>query len=84
MKAELKPTISARITVVLTEEEARALVELTIYGTNEFLKVFYEHLGKSYLEPHELGLRSLFDGAKNLVKPQLFKIDNARREVLRE
>ncbi len=83
MKAELKPTISARISISLTEEEARALVELTSYGTDMFLEVFYSHLGKSYLEPHESGLRALFNGAKNIVKLQLDKIDKAR-EVLRE
>ena len=83
MKAELKPSITAHITVALTEEEARALVELTSYGTDMFLEVFYVHLGKSYLEPHEPGLRALFNGAKDIVKPQLDKIDKAR-EVLRE
>jgi hypothetical protein len=35
------------------------------YGAEAFLKHFYEKLGKSYMEPHEKGLRSLFQSIRD-------------------
>lgn len=61
---DCKPTIMANITIRLTEPEAAALDAIVGYGADEFLKVFYEHLGKGYLAPHESGLRSLFDSVR--------------------
>jgi len=56
-RAELR----ALIVIVLSEEEAGALDALAGYGTDAFLEMFYEKLGKAYLKPYESGLRSLFD-----------------------
>jgi hypothetical protein len=53
--------IVGKITLVLDEEEAAALEALAGYGTKPFLKVFYEKMGRAYLEPHERGLVSLFE-----------------------
>jgi hypothetical protein len=53
--------LSLSITMTLSEEEARALNALSAYGTDKFVEVFYEKLGKAYLEPHETGLRSLLN-----------------------
>lgn len=58
---EGRPSISASVTICLSEEEARALDALAGYNVNEFLEVFYANMGKAYLEPHEAGLRSLFE-----------------------
>lgn|GEM_PF-6526692 len=44
----------------LTHSESRALQAIACYGTDAFLKVFYEKLGKHYLQPNELSIRSLF------------------------
>lgn len=54
------PKVEVSATLTLTEEEMRAFDALVGYGVDAFLKVFYEHLGKSYMERHEAGLRSLF------------------------
>lgn len=56
--------IKGEVTLVLTEEEAKALDALVGYGPREFLAVFYKHLGKAYLEPHERGLKSLFESVR--------------------
>jgi hypothetical protein len=55
-----KPRVVVETTMVLSEDEVAALEALAGYGTEEFLRVFYERLGKNYLRPHEAGLRSLF------------------------
>lgn len=60
-----KPQISATIVLHLTEAEAHALDALVGYGFKTFIEVFYKHLGKSYLEPYEAGLRSLFESVRN-------------------
>jgi hypothetical protein len=79
----LKPRISFHLDLLdLTESEARALDGLSGYGTDAFLKVFYEHMGKAYLQPHEEGLRSLFDRVRTELLPQLNVVDNARKQLL--
>lgn len=67
------------INLTLTEVEARALRELTVFGTDAFLKVFYEKLGKTTLERHEKGLRSLFETIKSELPRHLNKADEVRK-----
>ncbi len=81
MEAELKPSINAKITVCLDEMEARALLAMTTYETDNFLKVFYEHLGKVYLQKYETGVYSLFIGIHKIIKPQLNKVTEARKTL---
>lgn len=64
-KVEGRALLTATITVALTESEAEALNAIVSYGDTEFLKVFYEHMGRAYLEPHEAGLRSLFHSIRD-------------------
>lgn len=45
------------VVLIISESEARALDALAGYGDDAFIKQFYEHLGKHYMEPHEKGLR---------------------------
>ncbi len=54
------PLVKLEVTLKLDEGEARALEALMGYGVEDFIKVFYEHLGKHYLSPYEDGLRRLF------------------------
>lgn len=56
--------IEAQITLEMTEDEAGALDALVGYGFESFKKVFYEKLGAAYMEPHEAGLRSLFESVR--------------------
>ena len=81
MIVENKPILKAEILVTLTEEEARALSAVVGYNPTDFFKVFYEHLGKTYLAPHEIGLRSLFANAASKLGCALKKIDDARAAV---
>lgn len=71
--------INVDIDMRLTEIEARALEALTVYGTQTFLDVFYRKLGKTYLQPHQSGLISLFETIKNEVPRHLEKIDKVRK-----
>lgn len=80
---ELKPKIKIEyeLTLQLNETEARALDALVGYGHEAFLKVFYEKLGKSYMQPHEKGLISLFDAIKGQVPEQLRFVDAAKAQI---
>lgn len=53
--------VELQVSLRLTEAEARALEALFGYGSRSLLDVFYEHLGKAYLKPHEQGFFSLAD-----------------------
>ncbi len=80
--ATIKPEVLSNITLHLTEEEARALDALFGYSIESFLKVFYEHLGRHYLEPYEKGLRSVSETCRKL-SPVLSRIRELRSEMPR-
>lgn len=74
------------ISIRLTEVEAAALDALAGYGIEPFLEAFYEKMGRSYLEPHEAGLRSLFTSVQRgdaCVANLLRKAKQARETFLR-
>lgn len=73
-----KPKIELVFQFSINEIEARALDALVGYGTEEFLKAFYEKLGKAYMEQHSDGLRTFFQCIKDNVPSALSKLDNAR------
>jgi hypothetical protein len=70
--------VSLTLSFTLGEGEARALEAIAGYGTDSFLEIFYAKMGKSYLQPHEAGLRSLFVLARSL-NGHLDRVDQARR-----
>jgi hypothetical protein len=74
-----RPLINGSVTLEITEEEAYALNALVGYGVDPFLKMFYEHMGKAYLEPHEKGLRSLFDSVRGGAGSVSFFLDRLKR-----
>ena len=78
------PRIDLDILVRLNEKEIRALEALVGYGINPFLKVFYEQMGKVYLQPHEAGLRSLFDTISRDLNPILHRVNSARKAFVLE
>lgn len=80
-KAISKPKISVSITFEVDEEEARALDALAGYGDNEFIKMFYNQLGKSYMQPYEAGLRRFLESVRSAVAPALNDVDVARKAV---
>jgi hypothetical protein len=75
---DIRPKCSCVITLGLEEEEARALLALTVYGDDAFIDAFKTKLGRSDLEPAEAGLRSLFKGVRDILPGLLHRIDNAR------
>lgn len=77
---ENNENISVSITLHLDEAEARALYALTVYGTEQFLGVFYEYLGKDYLQKYQLGLESLFNSVHSILPKTFDRIDRARKE----
>jgi hypothetical protein len=64
-KKEVKHTF----TLELNGDEMLALDAIVGYGTDNFLKVFYQFLGRHYLQPHEKGCRTLFDKVSNCNAP---------------
>ena len=79
MKTLPAVTVSYEVTMTLSEEEARALDAVLGYSEDDFLKVFYEHLGTAYLKRHEDGFRRLSDNVRTIIRPQLAHIDEIRR-----
>jgi hypothetical protein len=74
-----KPKVEVSATMQFNEEELRALDALVGYGTDAFLKVFYEKMGKAYMQPHEVGLRTMFESIRQTVPGILRRPDDARR-----
>lgn len=72
------PRIELDVALKLNESEVRALEALAGYGTDAFLEVFYTHMGRHYLKPHEAGLRSLFDTIRSEL-PSIIKRHKAAR-----
>ncbi len=84
MKLSGRLAVSFDSVLHLSEVEMRALDALVGYGTDEFIKAFYEKLGQAYMRDHEQGLRSLFEGIRLQVRPELARIDEVRNLLHRE
>ena len=59
--SDIRVSVETTVVLTLNEYELAALDALAGYGVDAFLRVFYEHLGKAYLQPYERGLRSLLE-----------------------
>jgi hypothetical protein len=81
---QVRHRITVGGTLELDEQELRALDALAGYGFKSFIKVFYEHMGKAYMQPHEAGLKKLFETIRRDVPPALGRIDMARDFLKRE
>lgn len=68
------------VEITLNESELKALDALAGYGIKSFLEVFYKHIGKHYLEPHESGLKSLFERVKEL-RHEITHIDEIKKKL---
>lgn len=80
--AEVKSTIKdidASIVLLLSEDEARALVAICGYGPQKFLKWFEENLGKHYISKAKGGVNSLFDTVSTQLPQHLSTLDEARK-----
>jgi len=77
--AAAKSSIEMSLTVTLAESEVRALDALMGYGTDDFLKFFYAHMGEAYMKPNEAGLRALFKTLRPHCCDAISRVDAARR-----
>ena len=73
-----KANVEFTINLTLTKGEAQALDAIVGYGVEPFLKVFYEKMGKAYLEPHEKEMRNLFNRIKSDLPKEIKKISDAQ------
>lgn len=79
MKISAVPRIELQVLFNVSEDEARALHALAGYGDDEVVRVFYTYLGRSYMEPHENGLRTLLATIREQMPAILDRVDGARR-----
>lgn len=77
----VKVNLDVRVTIELTEVEARALDGIFGYSVEAFLRVFYEKMGAVYVKPYEAGVRSLHQRIRSLLAGPLTKIDEARKKL---
>lgn len=64
--SDISIEVKTKITLELTMGEAGALDAIVGYGVDSFKEVFKKHMGKSYIEPYEDHLNSLFTKCRNL------------------
>lgn len=80
MKLTTKAEATFTFHLIITEGEMRALDALVGYGFDEFIKVFYEKLGKAYMESHEQHLKNLF-GRINELRPHLDMVNQHKKAI---
>lgn len=80
-KIKSTSNLDFKLTLELNETEANALNQICNYDSKDFLKVFYEHMGKSYLQPYEEGVISLFKTVKEELGNHLYKIGKIRKAI---
>lgn len=81
IEAKSSASVTFSIKLILTPEEASALDAIVGYGSEPFLKVFYEHMGKSYLQPYERDMISLFKTIKENIPNEISKIKTAKEAI---
>lgn len=79
----IKSQVTTNLSVLLelTEEEVRALDGIFGYDPNVFMRVFYEKMGRAYVEPYENGVRSLHKTIRGLLSGPIAAIDEARKAI---
>jgi hypothetical protein len=80
MESTVKTKVEFKVSLELTEAEARAFEAIIGYGWEPFAKFFYEKLGSSYLKPYEAAAKALFNQRQNIIY-QLYNIEQVRKAV---
>ena len=78
---KIRVDTTLKVNLELTEAEVRALDGIFGYNVDNFLKVFYERMGKAYVQPHEAGVRLLHKTIRGTLSEPLAKIDAARKAI---
>jgi hypothetical protein len=81
MEYEVKPVINFTVEMKLTENEARALGAIALYGVEPFLKVFYTNMGSCYLKPTEKDFRELFGKIGCSLCSSITQIDEMKKRL---
>lgn len=76
-----KPSLTFSAQITLTEDELRALNGIFGYDVEVFLKVFYEKMGRAYVQPFEKGVRSLHKTIREQTAPQIQTVNDCRRKL---
>lgn len=71
-------TTELAVKLELNEDEVRALNAIFGYSVDQFLAVFYERMGKAYVQPHEAGVRSLHATLRQQLTGPLKRLDTAK------
>jgi hypothetical protein len=79
-----RPNVGMTMVFTVDEGEARALDALAGYGDDAFIEIFYEQLGKAYMEKHEADLRRFLRSIHEQVPGYLRLLDEARDVFNRE
>jgi hypothetical protein len=80
-KVKTKLEFEAKITLELSETEAKALNEMTKYGIDPFIKGYKKFLGSYYIQPHEAGLKSLFETIDDHLPIELSKLEKYKKAI---
>ncbi len=81
MRTNANVKLDFEVNFTLNETELRAMDALVGYGFESFIKVFYEKLGKAYMEPHVAGLEAMFQKVEAL-RPAIYEIDGIRKAAI--
>lgn len=81
IEAKTAVRVDFSIQITLNEQEAKALEAIAGYGVDSFLEVFYAKMGRHYLEPHEQGMRLLFERIRHVMPVELAKINTAKASI---
>lgn len=73
--------VEMNIKLFLSKDEAKSLDAIVGYGSDSFLEIFYEKLGKAYLKPHEKAMRTLFEKLSKELPIEINKIEVAEKQI---
>lgn len=80
--AKAKVDVQMNITLTLTIEEAKALNAIAGYGTKPFLDLFYEKMGKHYLQPQEKDFILFLEKCQYQIPKEISKIERAKKGII--
>ncbi len=72
--------VESKIYLELTEGEAKALAAICGYGPSEFINWFYRNMGRHYLKPYEMCVKTLFQKARSL-DDAVKQVEKARENI---
>lgn len=81
IKTFTKTRVEFKVTLELSENEARAWDAIVGYGWEAFEKVFKEHLGKHYIQPYSNEAKEMFEHTRKNIGFQLHAVDEVKKAI---